>query len=79
MERFLRGEDRSVRFTNQIETFMSENFGGTDIYEELIEDLATYSPGGGEFLMDEDRLANKFEYVIRRWLSPDQASADGQL
>lgn len=55
MERFLRGEDRSVRFTNQIEAFMSEKFRRTDIYEELMEDLATYSPGGGEFLIDEDR------------------------
>lgn len=69
LERFLRGEDRSLRFVNAIEAHLDKNFRGTPIYEDLIEPLATYRPGGGEFLIDEDELARKFEYALRTWLS----------
>jgi len=68
INRFLSGEDRSLRFANQIERYLDEHFRGTPIYEELIEPLATYRPGGGEFLIDENDLLHKFEYAVRTWL-----------
>jgi hypothetical protein len=69
IERFLRGEDCSVRFANRIEEYLDGHFRGTPIHEELIEPLATYRPGGGEFLVDEDELARKLRYASETWLS----------
>jgi hypothetical protein len=69
LDRFVRGEDRSVRYANEIEELLSRDFRNTPIYDELVEDLATYRPGGGQFLIDEPRLARKFEFAIREWLS----------
>jgi hypothetical protein len=71
MERFVRGHDRSVPFANQIEQYLDEHFRATPIHEELIEPLATYRPGGGEFLVNESELVQEFEYAMRTWLSSD--------
>jgi hypothetical protein len=68
METFIRGDDRSVSLVNKIEESLRQHFRGEPIYEELVEDLATYSPGGGEFLTDERALADKFGYAINRWM-----------
>lgn len=69
MDRFIRGDDRSLRFANEIEAFLDRYFRGTPIYDELIEPLATYRPGGGEFLINEEELSRKFDYAIRTWLT----------
>ena len=42
LERFVRGEDRSLAYVNRIEHVLSEAFRGTPLYEELIQDVATY-------------------------------------
>lgn len=44
--RFVRGEDPSVAFANEIEKYTSQHFRGTTDAEELMEALATYRPGG---------------------------------
>ncbi|MBV9131239.1 MAG: hypothetical protein JO020_16760 [Chloroflexi bacterium] len=64
LERFVRGDDRSIRFANEIEQYLDDNFRGTRLHEELIEPLATYRPGGGEFLVNENELVQQFEYAI---------------
>ena len=68
METFIRGEDRSLSLVNKIEESLRQSFRGQPIYEELAEDLATYSPGGGEFLTDEKTLTREFHYAIDRWM-----------
>lgn len=71
LERFLRGDDRSLRFANEIEDLLDREFRGTAIHEELIEDLARYRPGGGPYLLNEEALAKKIDYVISVFLTKD--------
>jgi hypothetical protein len=71
VESFIRGDDRSIRFANRIEEYASTHFRGSEAAEELIEALATYRPGGGTFLLDEDGLRRQLEYALRTWLSHD--------
>jgi hypothetical protein len=68
MEAFIRGDDQSLNFVNTIEDHLNKWFRGEELYEELIEDLATYSPGGGEFLVDEKELTRHFQYALDRFL-----------
>jgi hypothetical protein len=65
LERFVRGDDRSLKYVNTIEEYVASNFSRDDDYfEDLIEALATYRPAGGKHLIDEEHLVRKLEYVI---------------
>jgi hypothetical protein len=65
LERFVRGDDRSLKYVNRIEEYVASNFYGDERFEDLTETLATYRPEGGEHLIDEDHLVRKLEYVIK--------------
>jgi hypothetical protein len=56
LESFVAGEDRSVRFANGIEGLLLEAFPDDDALEDLLVALASYRPGGGEYLYDEAAL-----------------------
>jgi len=64
MERFIRGDDQSLRFTNEIEILVRTQFRDAEFYEELSYHLATYSPGGGDHLIDEKELAREFRFLL---------------
>ena len=64
LERFVRGDDQSLRFTNEIEILVRTQFRDAEFYEELSYHLATYSPGGGDHLIDEEELAREFSFLI---------------
>ena len=64
LERFVRGDDQSLRFTNEIEILVRTQFREAEFYEELSYDLATYSPGGGDHLIDEKALAREFSFLL---------------
>ena len=64
LERFVRGEDQSLRFANEIEGLVLSQFREAEFFEELSYDLATYRPGGGDYLTDEKELARKFRYFL---------------
>ena len=65
LERFVRGDDRTLKYVNAIEEYVSFNFNRDQRFEDLLEGLATYRPEGGEHLIDEEHLVRKLEYVIR--------------
>jgi hypothetical protein len=71
MESFVRGDDRSLNFVNQIERRLNESFRNDPIYEELADAVARYSPGGGRSLVDEAGLARQFRYVFDHFLKED--------
>ncbi|PYO81383.1 MAG: hypothetical protein DMD68_13425 [Gemmatimonadetes bacterium] len=64
LERFVRGDDQSLRFTNEIEILVRTQFKDAEFYEELSYDLATYSLGGGDHLIDEKKLAREFSFIL---------------
>jgi len=68
IETFIRGDDRSLNFVDRIEGLLRQSFRNDPIYEELVDDLARYSPGGGKSLVDEDGLARQLKYVLDLFL-----------
>ena len=71
MESFVRGDDRSLNFVNQIERRLSESFRNDPIYEELAYTVARFSPGGGKSLVDEQGLERQFRYVLDEFFSEE--------
>ena len=57
MERFVRGEDRSVSLAGAIEVGLADLWGDQEPFAALSLALASYQPGGGEFLYDEQQIA----------------------
>jgi len=72
--RFVSGEDRSIRFAGEIGADLDEVFGEDERFEELVLALASYQPGGGEFLYDEVRILPLCKWVLRE-LEAELASA----
>jgi len=68
MKAFIRGDDRSLNFVNRLERVLRDSFRGEPIYDELSYYLATYSPGGGQFLIDEDELARELQHALDHFL-----------
>lgn len=65
----MRGDDRSAAFASKIEGFVIEHFYENEALQDLLEALASYSPGGGEFLYDEAALSKVIErslHVLRQ-------------
>jgi len=68
MEAFICGDDRSLNFVNRLEKVLRDSFRNEPIYEELAGALATYSPGGGQFLINEEELARELRYALDQFL-----------
>lgn len=60
---FLNGKN-SVEDAKAIESFIVQNFPADGILEELADDLAAYSPGGGQGLYDYERLLPKIRFAL---------------
>ncbi len=52
---FMEGGDRSVAAARHLEGALAALFGDDPRFEDLLHALASYQPGGGEFLFDENR------------------------
>lgn len=66
MEQFICGSDQSMAHVDLIEALLIERFRDSELFEELSPAVASYRPGGGEHLLDENALAIEFRYAIRR-------------
>jgi len=53
---FVQGVDRSVAAARHIEGALAAQFPDDERFEDLVLALASYQPGGGEFLYDEQRI-----------------------
>ena len=56
LQAFAGGKDRSVRAANEIEGVLAESFPDDDEFQDLLIALASYQPGGGEYLYDRDSI-----------------------
>jgi hypothetical protein len=66
LERFVEGQDISLRSANEIEGDLTEIFDDDDddIIDDFLHDLAFYRPGGGEFLFDYEAFLPKAKFAL---------------
>ena len=65
IERFIRGEDVSIRAANAIEVELADALPADDRAQELVDMLASYRPGGGDLLYDETQVRSKLVAFLR--------------
>jgi len=56
LENFINGSDRSMAAAGKIEVALDDRFGDEEPFADLALALASYRPGGGEFLYDEEDI-----------------------
>lgn len=57
VNRFLSGEDQSIRLANEIEVLLVRDFPDSAAFEKLTEPLASYRPGGGPHYYEASELS----------------------
>ena len=63
---FIDRKDTSLKLANRIEGILILRYADTDLFEKLSVPLASYRPGGGEHLYDEDALIKEFNEALER-------------
>ena len=66
IEKFIEGEDCSVAVANQIEVAIDDTYPEDAFMQETVLMLASYRPGGGEFLYDEKTLKGRLRKAKER-------------
>jgi hypothetical protein len=66
---FVRGDDRSLPIAHELEAALDAAFPDDDECQELVLKLASYRPGGGEYLYDEEHIARQCVRVMSRLCS----------
>lgn len=66
INRFVSGQDTSVSLANEIEVAIDDEYPDDDFMQDIVEMLASYRPGGGDFLYDEEVIRNKLLKVKDR-------------
>ena len=56
MGAFLSGEDRTLAMAGRIEVALEDLMGDEEPYASVVLALASYRPGGGEFLYNEAEI-----------------------
>lgn len=64
MDRFVRGDDRSLDIAGRIEVGLDEHFGELEPFGDLSLALASYRPGGGPHLYDEEAIVPMMRAVV---------------
>lgn len=64
LETFISGEDRSLSMAGKIEVALDEMFPEDDEIQDYVTCFASYRPGGGEFLYDEDRMVKESKLLM---------------
>lgn len=63
LDKFLSGEDRSLAAASSIELALSEGWPGNDEVQRVVEMLAAYRPGGGDFLFNEEQITRALQQL----------------
>ena len=66
IDRFICREDVSIANANEIEVAIDDQFPEDDFMQDTVEMLASYRPGGGDYLYDEDRMILRLKKVRER-------------
>lgn len=64
LEKFVRGEDRSVQWAKDAESLLDELEPWDDLLDKLQDDLALYRPGGGPHLIDEAAMTRLVQRAL---------------
>jgi hypothetical protein len=64
IERFCNGEDISVKAANTIEVALDDEFPDDERAQDVVLSLASYRPGGGEFLYDEVEIRRQLTLLL---------------
>lgn len=68
IERFVSGEDHSIALANEIEAEIDDEFPDDEFMQDTVLILASYRPGGGEFLYDEVVVKERLNKVKSKLL-----------
>ncbi|MCP4402047.1 MAG: hypothetical protein GY801_32695 [bacterium] len=60
---FIHDENRSLNFAEELEAAFAEAFPEDERFEDFMDVLASYSPGGGAYLFDEKTLTRECQKV----------------
>ena len=71
IDRFICKEDVSVANANEIEVVIDDQFPDDDFMQDTVEMLASYRPGGGDYLYDEEQVITRLKKVRERFLGSD--------
>lgn len=66
LEQFCSRDDNSIQAANAIEVALDDAFPNDDQVQDVVLALASYRPGGGEFLYDEQEIKRRLAPIIRR-------------
>lgn len=56
IDRFIAGEDRSIKCANELEAAINDAFPEDEYLQDTVLMLASYRPGGDEYLYDEEAM-----------------------
>lgn len=66
IRRFLDGSDVSINLAKRIESAISDIFPEDDEVQDIAINMASYSPGGGDFMYSEEDLKPQLMRVLSR-------------
>lgn len=66
LRRFIDGEDRSTEWAGEAGVAFEQVFREEEPYDSFVLALASYRPGGGEYLYDEDQMLGKCERILAK-------------
>lgn len=69
---FIDGTDRSLASAGRLEVALDKLFPEDEEMADVVLALASYRPGGGEYLYDEGHIAKLCQWVLSR-LVPESA------
>jgi predicted RNase H-related nuclease YkuK (DUF458 family) len=66
INRFISKEDVSISIANEIEVAIDDVFPDDEYMQDTVVMLASYRPGGGEYLYNQEELINRLKKVKDR-------------
>lgn len=66
IKKFTSGEDISIALANAIEAGVDDLFPSDEEMQDIVLMLASYQPGGGEYLYAEEEIKIQLEKVLKR-------------
>ena len=59
IDKFISKQNVSIAHANAIEVAIGDEFPDDEYMQDVVEILASYRPGGGDYLYDEQTVINK--------------------
>lgn len=66
VDKFITGKDCSIATANKIEVAIDDAFPDNEFIQDTVLMLASYRPGGGDFLYNEEALKGRLRKLKER-------------